>query len=84
MIGTPQKKIQAIASMFACTHGMQWTRVVCLCWGVKGGGLVGAHIYVDFAYVKGVFCLQSEKIPGKKKGKRALLRTQKRSKIAEA
>ena len=60
MIGTLQKKIEAIASMFACTHGMHWTRVACLCLVVGGGG-VRACIYLDFAYVKGVFYVRSEK-----------------------
>ena len=38
MIGTMTRKIPAIASMFAYTHGMHWTRDVGLCLGVKGGG----------------------------------------------
>ena len=38
MIGTMQRSIPAIASMFACTHGMHWTRDVGLCLGVRGGG----------------------------------------------
>ena len=40
-----------------------------LCWGVKGaaggGGGLKAGIYLDFVYVKGVFCVSSEKIPRK-------------------
>ena len=28
MIGTMQRRIPAIVSMFACTHGMHWTRDV--------------------------------------------------------
>ena len=28
MIGTMQRRIPAIASMFACSHGMHWTRDV--------------------------------------------------------
>ena len=38
MIGTMQSKIHAIASMFACTHGMHWTRNVGFCLRVRGGG----------------------------------------------
>ena len=37
MIGTMQRNVPAIASMFACTHGMHWTRDVGLCLGVTGG-----------------------------------------------
>ena len=38
MIGTMQRRIPAIASMFACTHGMHWTRDAGLCLRVRGGG----------------------------------------------
>ena len=38
MIGTMQRRIRAIASMFACTHGMHWTRDVGLCLRVRAGG----------------------------------------------
>ena len=38
MIVTMQRKIPAIASMFACTHGMHWTWDVGLCLHVRGGG----------------------------------------------
>ena len=38
MIGTMQRRITAIASMFACTHGMHWTWDVGLCLRVRGGG----------------------------------------------
>ena len=38
MIGTMQRRISAIASIFACTHGMHWTRDVGLCLRVRGGG----------------------------------------------
>ena len=48
MIGTMARKIPAIASMFARTHGMHWTRDVGSCLGVRGGGLK-AGIYLDFA-----------------------------------
>ena len=37
MIGTMQRKIPPIATMFACTHGMHWTRDVVLCLRVRGG-----------------------------------------------
>ena len=50
MIGTMQRKIPPIASMFACMHGMHLTRDVGLCLRVKGG-CVGSKkgIYPDFA-----------------------------------
>ena len=54
--------------MFACTHGMHWTRVACLCFGVKGVG-VGAHIYLDVTYVKGYFVSGVKKYLLSKKGK---------------
>ena len=38
MIGTMQRRIPAIASMFACTHGMHCTRDVGLCLRVRGLG----------------------------------------------
>ena len=37
MIGTMQRKIPAMASMFVCTHGMHWTRDVGLCLRIRGG-----------------------------------------------
>ena len=50
MIGTMQRKIQAIASVFACTHGLHWTRDVGWCLRVRGGvGGSKAGIYPDFA-----------------------------------
>ena len=52
---------------------MHWSRVACLCLGVKGGG-VGAHIYLDFVYVKGYFAFGVKKYLVCKKGN---LRTQK-------
>ena len=47
-IGIMQRKILAIASMFACTHGMHGTRNLGLCLGVKAGGLK-ADVYLHFA-----------------------------------
>ena len=38
MMGTMQRRIPAIASMFACTHGMHWTHDVGLCLRERGGG----------------------------------------------
>ena len=38
MIGTMQRRIPAIASMFACTHGMHGTRDVGLCLRKGWGG----------------------------------------------
>ena len=45
MIGTMQRKIPAIASMFACTHGMHWTRDVGLCLRVRvWSGVKSRHL----------------------------------------
>ena len=44
MIGTMARKIPAVASMFACTHGMHWTQDVGLCLGVRGGGVKTRHL----------------------------------------
>ena len=46
VIGRMQRKIPAIASMFACTHGMHWTRDVGLCLGVTGGGKKQAFTWI--------------------------------------
>ena len=43
MIGTMQRKIPAIVSMFACTHGMYWTCDICahMCTATSSGYTAG-------------------------------------------